>query len=399
MPNQTAGNVLAALKRQPDIGTAAAAGAGAEQIRLVDSPGLGLARSNIESGERRRDQLRNMGRLGGKNVDGSYNTEVTIGGAFDMLLESIARGTWSAVISTALGATDGTTTASTIVRASGSWLTDGFREGDVVTITGDTTTANNDLRLMVVSVTATTITVAGSPLTANATARAFTVARLKKVINPAIPVYHSYSIEQYDMDIDRSELFTGVRLTQLALALRPNGMATAGWTFSGLDRQIIEAAAAPYFTDPAVTTGLPLISDDAGVYYKGEQIAVLTGLDLTFTIAAALQPVIGSFVSPDVFMNEKSITGSLTAVREDLAALSDFDNETEFAIGAILTAPSGTPEPAIGVYLPRVKISGIDAPFLGGDAAKVETRNLMLAPHAGDADTDATAVVFSSSAA
>lgn len=314
MASQTAGNVLAAIKRQDDIDTPAAAGAGAEQVRLVDSPGLGLNRSQIESEERRRDQLRNMGRLGGKDVGGSFNTEVTVGGAFDMLAESIARGEYEAKATHA-------------------------------DISADT--------------------------------------QLKRVVTPEVPIYHAYSVEQYDADIDASELFVGTRLTQLQLSLRPNGMATAGWTFMGLDRQIVDPAEAPYFTDPGVTEGLPLIADDSAIFYKGTQITTLTGIDLTFAINAALQPVIGNFVSPDVFMNILSISGSATAVRQDLAALSDFDDETEFELRAVMAAPGDEPKEMFAVVLPRVKISGIDAPFLGGDAAKVETRELMVAPAAG----------------
>lgn len=314
MANQTAGNVMAALKREVDIGVAAAGGAGAEQLRVTDSPGLGLARSAIESGEKRRDQLRSMGRLGGKSVAGSYNTELNVGGYFDLLLESIARGTW------------------------------------------------------------------GAPAT-HATISAGT--QLRQLLTPTEPIYHSYTIEQYDVDIDLSELFLGCRLTELSLALRPNEMATAGWTFAGLDRQVLAEAASPYFTDPAVTEGLSLIADDSAIYYKGVQIAIITGLDITLTVANALQPVIGAFVSPDVFMNDLTVSASLTAIRQDLQALEDFDAETEFEVRAVLTEPGVEPNRTFGVVLPRTKISNINAPFIGGDAAKVETRDLMVAAPMG----------------
>ena len=40
-----------------------------------------------------------------------------------------------------------TTTTSTIVAAAGSWITAGVRVGDIVTLTGHSTAANNSLRL------------------------------------------------------------------------------------------------------------------------------------------------------------------------------------------------------------------------------------------------------------
>lgn len=399
MPNQTASNVLAAIKREVTVGVAAAGGAGATQMRLINSPGLGLGRGTIASAERRRDQVAAMGRLGSKNVGGSFNFELSIGGFVDMLLESLVRGVWSAALVDAAVANVTTPTTSTIVRAAGSWLTTGFRVGDVITLTGDTTAANNNLRLRVTALTATTITVAGTPLTVDAVGRAITVTRLKKTMTPAVPIYHSYTVEQYDSDIDQSELFLGCRLTGFTLSLRPNGIVNCTATFMGMDRQVLTIAASPYFTDPSVSTGVALVADDSWIRYKGQDLTVITGLDLNFGIAAALQPVVGSLVSPDVFMNDLTISGSVSAIRQDLAALQDFDAETEFAIQVLLFEPETDPKDALGIYIPRVKVSGIDTPFLGGDAAKVETRNLYIGTHVGAAADDATAIVFHSSAA
>src|SRR5690606_20656704 len=312
------------------------------------------------------------------------------------LLESIARGTWEAPL--ALNASV-TTTANTIVRATGSWITDGLRVGDVITLDNDTTTANNDIRLRVVSLTATTITVAGNPLTADAVARAVDVTRLKTVVTPAVPEYHLYTIEQYDADIDESELFYDVRLTGLELSMQPNAMVTAGWAFSGIRRDVIDTVAAPYYTNPTELSGVSLVADDSWIRYKGQDVASLTGLDLSFAIASALQPTIGSIYSPDVFMNDLTVTGSITAVRESLQALRDFDAETEFEISVLLREPGADPAPVVGLYMPRVKITNIDAPFLGGDGAKVETRTIAAGVHPGDTDADAAAfAIFCSGA-
>jgi hypothetical protein len=323
MASQTAGNVLAALKRETTMGTAAAAGAGAKQIRIVDSPGLRLERGEILSAERRGDQLRPMGRLGSKNTGGSYSSELSVGGAMDDLFESIVRGTWGALAS-------------------------------------------------VPSISTTT--------------------QLKMVRTPAVPIYHSYTIEQYDVDIDASELFLGTRVTRLEMNLQPNAHVTLGWTFQGLDRQVLSPAQSPYFTNPTVTSGLSLVADDSTIRYKGSEIVRLTGMTLNFEVNAALQPVIGRLVSPDVFMNMMTITGSVTAIRQDLLTLNDFDAETEFELLAVLSAPGTGARDTFAVQIPRAKISGIDAPFLGGDAAKVETWDLMVGPTA-----DSTGVRFYSS--
>jgi hypothetical protein len=396
MPDQSSGNVMAAFKRETTMGVAAASGGGAHQLPLVDSPGIGLSRGTIESGRRRRDKVRPVGRLGTKAVEGSFNSELLPGGAVDMLLESTARGTWSAVLAPA--AVSVTNTTSVITRATGSFITDGYRVGDVITLTGDTTTANNNRRLRIASLTATAITLTGTPLVAAGTARSVTITRLKKVIAPAVPIYHSYTIEQYDEDIDASELFLGNRLISLAISMRPNSVVTSAWTFMGLDREILTTVQSPYFTAPSELNGLSLVADDSWIRYKGQDVALITGLDLTFAVSASTTPTIGGSRVSDVFMNDLTITGSVTAIRNSLEALTDFDSETMFELHVTLKEPIGDPAPMIGIFLPSVKVMSIEAPFLGSEGAKVETRNISAGPHAGSATQDATALAFYSSA-
>lgn len=314
---QTATNVLAALKRETEFNTPPAVVTGANRIRLLDSPGLKLTRANIESMERRSDQLENIGRLGGKSVAGSYNTEINPGGEFDLLLEDLVRGTLGAAAS-------------------------------------------------VPAVSATT--------------------QVAAVVTPAVPIYRSYTIEQYDIDIDQSELFTGCRLTQAAFQLQPNEMAQVTWTFMGADRQVLTTGDSPFYTAPDLTAGLPLIADDAVIEYAGSPIVTLTGLNMTVQVDAAGQPVIGSFVTPDIYMNKLRTSGDVSAIREDLSALEDFDAETEFQIRMVLREPGAGARLTFGILMPRVKIMDIDAPFSGGDAAKVETRQFKAHPTAGNSD-------------
>lgn len=403
MPDQSAAAAAAAIKREVTYGTAAASGAGATQLRLIDSTGLYRNQGQMESAERRRDQLRQLGRSAGVNIEGSYNTEWTVGGATDLLIESLMRRAFTASITSGAVA-NVTTTTNTIVRAAGSWLTDGFREGMVITIPDDSTTANNNLRSMILSVTATVITVYGSPFTTNAVGRSVTVNGSKYTRTPydtEALTNTSYTVEQLDSDMDESELFTGVRLVSAALAIRPRALSTWAWGFQGLDSQLIGTVAAPYFTSPSVTTGDPLEADTAYLYYKGAVITALTGMDLSWTIDASGQPVLGSQTVSDVTLNRLNLTATVTAVRRDFLALADYRDETEFAIGMILREPAsgGSPRPFHSIYLPRVRIGRVTAPFIGGDGPKIETRELMFGPRTADADTMGGLTYFGSSAA
>jgi hypothetical protein len=402
--DQRAVNVAVALKRElaGSIGVAAAGGAGADQMRITDSPGLKVDYGNIQSAEHRTDLMRPMGRLGGGTVSGSYNAEVTLGGATDGLLEAIQRRIWTppvVITGAEMGAGTFTTTANSIIASAGSWLVAGVRVGDIITPTTDVTTANNNLRLRVESVTASTITVAGTPLTANAVARALTITILKKVTTAGVPSHYSYTVEQDDLDIDLAELFLGCRLTAIALALRPNAISTLSYTFMGISRTKLTEIQTPYFTSPSLTVGVPLITDDGVIRAYNSDVAKFTALDLNIAIAAAGQPVLGSRLSPDIYDNDATITGSVSAIRQDFTHLNMLDNETEFELSATMIEPGSAPFGVLGLFMPRVKFASLEAPFRGGEGPKIETLNLMVAPRATLTGYDVSALNIFSSAA
>lgn len=400
MAFQTAANVLVALKRETVTGVAATA-AGATQVRITDSPGLELKRSPIQSEEKRSDALNSMGRLGGKMVDGSYNMEITSGGAFDILLEALMRSTFATatVVTWASVTTVALNTNTVTAGAAADWFAQGFRTGDIFTITGTTVSANNNLRVPILSMTTTVLTVPPATFTTLAATVTGTITRLKKVINGATPVNYSHTVEQYDKDIDLTELFLGVRVVSLKLSAKPNQMATAEWTLMGMDRTALATGTSPWFSSPTLTTGIGMIADDSAIFKDGVAVTSFTGIDLTFEIQAKGEPVIGSFVTPDIFLNDMNVSGSITGLRQDFANITSFDAETEFQLLVLFKELMTAPVNCLSVYLPRLKFSALSAPFGGGDGAKIETLTLMVGPKAAATGFDATVASFCSSAA
>ena len=396
---QNGSNILVALKREATVGTAPGA-TGGTQMRVLSSPGLERKRAQIQSNEKRADMLRSMARLGAVSVDGSYNAELTVGGATDILIEALMRSTWqAAVVKTSASYTNLTFGVSTITAAAGSFLTDGWKVGDVLFPTGTAVGANNGVNARIVSVTATVITVAGTPFTAGGADTTGSITRLKKVINGATPTRYSHTIEQYYTDIDLSEQFLGCRIVGMKLSFKPGAMATVTYTFAGLDRATLTSGSSPYFTAPTLTSGLDLIADDSVIRFNGADVAFFNGFDLDFQIANKNEPVIGSFISPDVFDNDLTVSGSITALRSDFSALTLFDAETEFDVSILLQEPAGfsTPRAALNLYLSRAKIGAVSAPILG-DGGLTETRALLVGPKVSDASHDAGYCSFSSSA-
>jgi hypothetical protein len=400
MSYQTAANILVAVHRESTTGTAATA-TGASVVRLINSQGLELKRAQIQSEEKRADAVKPMGRLGGKSVDGTINAELTVGGATDIFLEAIMRSAWATA--TSIGFATMTTVAigtNYLTAAGGDWVgTQGLRVGDVFKVSGTTVSADNNINVPIIALTSVTITVPSgtfATLTASATG---TLTRLKRVVTAASPTRYSHTIEQNNTDIDLSELFVGCRLTGMTWSLKPGQNVQASYTFMGMDRTALATGTSPYFTSPTTTTGLSLVADDSSILKSGTAVSTFTGFDLRFDIAAKGEPVIGSFVTPDIFDNDLSVSGTITGLRSDFANLTLFDAETEFEIMILLQEPATAPKPCIGLYLPRVKIAGLSAPAGGGDGAKIETLTLMVGPKVAATGYDGSVATFSSSAA
>jgi len=407
MAIQSSARVAVIIKRETILGTAAGT-SGGDVLRITDSPGFDPDRNAIESAEQRADGTTAMGRLGSRSLTGSFNGELTVGGAVDVILEAMMRGTWRAALQitqATAGLTSITTTTTTIVAAAGSWITAGVRVGDIGRLTNHSTAGNNNINLRVVSVTALTLTVAGigtnaaAPLTTNAVAdTSFEFTILKKLVNPAVPVRYSHTVEQSRTDIDLSMIFLGCRVTAFSISCRPNSMATFTVTFTGLNWTALVTGTSPYYTAPAVTTGLALVADDSAVRYNGADVAVITGFDLDFTIGADTDSVIGSTVAPDVIDGNWRASGTITAMIQDHSNVALWEAETIFDASIALQEPGTAPLPCLGFYLPAIKLRKAVAPAGGGTGSLVETLDVMIGPKVAASGYDGTSVIVYSSA-
>ena len=363
MTIQTAAGVKVVIARESTTGTIAAATVTtARVVRIIDTQGLALRRATVESAEFRADGNRAMPRLGGKMVDGSLNTELTVGGAITPLTEGIMRAAYAT--SVVIGFATMTTIAfgtNYLTAAGGDWVgAQALRVGDVFTVTG--ADANTNLRTPIVAISSLTITVPAGSFTTLAATATGTITRLRKLVSGATPTRYAYSVEQNEADGDVSEVFLGNRVVGLRMSMAPGQPVRCEWRFMGMDRAIKTTTDAPWFTGhPAVTTGLPAIADDSGIYKSGASWANVTGFDLDFEIAAAGVNVIGSTTPADIFDNLLSVTGSVTGLRSDLSDATTFDAETEFDVCLLFLEQTTAPKPCVGLYLPRTKIGNLSA--------------------------------------
>lgn len=334
-----------------------------QQLRRVSST-LALTKEAFTSNEVRPDQQVYDARHGVRRVAGNIQGELSTK-SYDDFIEAALRGTWAAGVSiqnstsgmssATLAATAGSAGAltGTFTASAGSFITAGLRVGDVFRVIGQAANANKNFRI--VSMTATTLTVFPSPVTATA-ATTWTIAVQGKKLVPG-QTLRSFTIEQNYPDIDVSETFLGCRIGDMAISLPPNGMATASFGVMGVDMADTGGAGAPVFANPtaAAATGI-LAGVNGSLSVAGAPSAIVTGLDFTVTNNLNSQPVVGSVKVPEIFYGRLVVTGTLSAYFADQVMLDYFLNETEIALAAQLDDANGSDFMAFRMN--RVKLMG-----------------------------------------
>jgi len=368
MPLQSGKAVSVRYKVQSALGTPASGASGFE-LPIAPSAGFDLSKVAINDPTIRSDGLSLIGRHGSRSVAGTYDAPLRLS-ALNNIWEAVLR--TNAVATTTLAAVSITTTTSTIVRASGDWLAAGVRRGMVIRLVGSATTANNGRNLNVVSVTASTITVAET-LTLNATPGNADVVLPRYYASIAAPVDRYFTVEEYHETIDSSEVAEDVVFSSLNFSLQPDNTAIVTVGVVGRNVTTATGASAPVLTSPTVYTSRALVAVDASLIVNGSRVLNVSSLDFAYDLGAATVPVVGSVVSPDVFKNQATLSGSFSALRDSLVAWGQFADETEFAIGVTLVEPEAAPQDFVSIYIPLAKYTGNSAP-IGSDNAMIETR-------------------------
>lgn len=357
---------LVTYKKESVFGTAPApTGPFGQALRRVTSS-IDMTKATLKSAEIRPDMQQGDFRHGGRTVAGTIAGELSVGTHSDFL-SSALRQSWQPVITTTalttVAAASTTGAGGTYTRSAGSFLTDGFKIGDVVRATGWTApaTANNAHNFWITALTATVMTgihLDGIAMVTKVAGDSVTLAQAGKKTWTPISGHtnDSYSIEHFFSDIGQSEVFTGCRVSQVDVKLPASGMA-------GIDVQVMGQNMTPtqsqYFTTPlTVTTGSTLASVNGALVLGGVVVAIVTGMNFSIKGNATRGDVVGSVVTPDIFMGGMDVDGQLMIYFQDAIARDAFVNETEVTLNVVLTA-NNNPNADFQAYsMPRVKING-----------------------------------------
>ena len=350
-----------ALKREVSYGTIPAAPS-AQLMRRVTST-VDLSKDVYQSNEIRPDFQIADYRHGVRRIKGALSGELSPKTYSDPLSAMLKRDFTVGVSTTAASVTvAGSAGAWTVTRAAGSYLTDGFKVGDVIRLSVGTFNASNlNKNLMIVTLTAlvatcivlnSTVLVGEGPITG-----ATIAVQGKKTFIPATGQTDvSYSLEHWYGDISQSEVFSGVKFDKAAISLPPTGMATVAFDVLG---QNITTAAARYFTSPTAISSTGVVAAVNGILMVGGVAqTVVTGLQISIDPAFSGDPVVGANTIPNQFAGPVSITGQFTAYFTDATLRDLFVNETESSLMVALTTDNTASADVLAFVLPRIKVGG-----------------------------------------
>ncbi|WP_211440923.1 phage tail tube protein [Collimonas humicola] len=337
----------------------------AQSLRRVTS-NLDLKKATYQSKEIRPDyQVANF-RHGMRSVDGTISGELSVG-TYKDFMATICRTAWTAAIASAalttVTAAQTVGSGGTFTRSAGSWITDGFKTGDVVLWTGWLTTAtgNNATNFYVTNLTPTVMSgffLNGAAFSPKAAGDSVVVTQAGRKVAMAVSgqVNDSYTIEHWFSDIGQSEVFTGCRLNQMDVKLPATGFSTIDLNFMGKDMTPAQAA---YFPTPMpVSNGGSLAAVNGALYLNGAQVGLITGMNIQAKAGMTSGEVVGQNTRPDIFMGAMEVSGQMTIYFQDNTIRDIFVNETEASAQCVFTTDNTPTANFIAFTMSRIKCGG-----------------------------------------
>jgi hypothetical protein len=178
----------------------------------------------------------------------------------------------------------------------------------------------------------------------------------KNVVQGATPVERYFSLEEYQQDIDSSLYGTDMKVVKMDFNAQPNRNIEVTFTFMGLDAQSLTGASSPTFTTPTFTTSLPLVMVDGTIRINGVDYTVLTGFQFSLDLGGQTTPTL-SPTSVDVFLANAKLTGSFTAVRQDMTFWTAFSAETQVEFFVHCAENEADPKDFISFYIGNAALS------------------------------------------
>jgi hypothetical protein len=350
---------LLVLAKQSAEGTKALASGGQYYPRVTAT--FDTAADKYSSNEITPSQQQGDTRLGNFRVEGALNAEASCG-THALLIAALLRRDFTVGGVTAAAATISSSLTG-LARTAGSWITDGHRAGTVVRIGGFTApaTANNAKNFFVTAVTALTLTgqfMDGSAMVVKAAGDNVTVAAPgKRTFTPlAGHTTDWFTGEVQDPSISVNRTFIDQLVSKMDIAVQPNGLTTANFTFMGkLEGPTTPAA---YFTAPAAAPGTGKFAGATALLsVAGIPSVICTGMSLSIDGQVKIDPVIGSKYATAASRGKIAGSGQFTVLMQDSSYVDYFKQETEVSLAYAMTAGSAPLADFLAFSMGRIKIT------------------------------------------
>lgn len=353
-------------KKQVAKGTAAS-GSGGQLLRR-ETATFSKKRDTYSANEITSHQQHTGDTHGIAASEGSVNGLLSPG-TYATLLASLLRKNMTATAAiTSLSLTiAGSGPTYTITRGSGDWLAGGVKAGDVGRITAGTYTGvARDINLLVVSLTATVLTVIvvnGTALDAQGpvASSTFTVTGKKSIGAAASHTSDWYTFEEWFSDISKSHTWPDIQIAKADIGLPSTGNATVALNLMGLGART--KGASQVLTTPTAETTTAILAAIRGVVMVGgSQFVTVTSAQIAIDGGKSVgEAVIGSNVRSDLNQGTLKVSGTITVLYENDTVSDMFDNESATSLVLLSSDDASNDADFVAFSMSRVKVFGDDA--------------------------------------
>jgi hypothetical protein len=350
---------LLVLSKQSAEGTKALAAGGQYYPRITatfDTDADKYSSAEIDPSQQQSDT-----RLGNFRTSGAIKGEASCG-TYALLMAALLRRDFTVGASTGAQTTIAAT-AGGLTRSAGSWLTDGFDAGNVVRITGFTTTGapNNSKNFFITSVTATNLNgqfMDGSAMATKAAGDSVTVSIPGKRTFTPLTGHTTdwFTAEVQDPSISVNRCFIDQLVNKMDISVQPNGLTSVDFSLMGkLEGPTTPAA---YFTGPSAS---PLTGKFSGatalLSVNGIPSQICTGMSLSVDGQVKIDPVIGSKYATAASRGKVTGSGQFTVLLQDSAYIDYFKTETEIPLAYAMASSSAPLADVLALSMGRIKIT------------------------------------------
>tara|TARA_R110000868_G_scaffold192553_2_gene437121 strand:+ start:1027 stop:2187 length:1161 start_codon:yes stop_codon:yes gene_type:complete len=310
---------------------------------------LGLEKSEIRSQELSTGRQFEFVRHGNKSVGNDVNFELSYGSQDDWM-EAALCGTWTTKVTT--GELKINPSSGALTRVVGSFITDGFAVGDVVTSLGQASAGNNG-RFVVTAVTALALSV--TPIEGQSMSSA-TGSTLEEVVVESTVMNgvtrRFATFERYFADQGTYVFMTGLNASSLSLSIAPDAVVTGSLSLVGKDILPAATSAKAGSTYPAATTTEPFDSFTGSIREDGALIAAIQSIDFNCDNSMDRRFVVFDDTSLLPSIRKFNLSGTVSAYFDSITLYNKFISETSSSLQFELIDNDGN---AYWVYMPNIK--------------------------------------------